>query len=134
VASTGDDSPELAGGRTVKSRRRFITDFVIALMPLGATASAQEYKAQQAGKVYRIGILSAASRSLSAAPVHLEEALRELGYIDGKNVVLDWRFAEGQLDRLPALADDLVRANVDVLVAISPFDISAAKRATATIP
>src|SRR4029077_17913829 len=62
VASTGDDSPRLAGGRTVKSRRRFITDFVIALMPLGATASAQEYKAQQTGQIRRIGVLMGLGR------------------------------------------------------------------------
>jgi putative tryptophan/tyrosine transport system substrate-binding protein len=110
------------------NRRAFVTGLgAVLAAPLGAGA-------QPAGRVYRVGILGATSRSLSAAPAHLEEALRELGYVDGKNVILDWRFAEGQLDKLPALADDLVRANVDVLVAISPFDISAAKRATATIP
>jgi hypothetical protein len=73
----------------VKSRRRFITDFVIALMPLGATASAQEYKAQQAGKVYRVGVLgtptSVEQKDLWDA---FRQRLREPGYVEGQNIAL----------------------------------------------
>ena len=71
----------------MKSRRRFITDFVIALMPLGTTASAQEYKAQQAEKLYRIGMLERTSPAVNA--VNLEgfrRGLRELGYVERKSL------------------------------------------------
>jgi ABC-type uncharacterized transport system substrate-binding protein len=135
VASTGDDSPELAGGRTVKSRRRFITDFVIALMPLGATASAQEYKAQQqqSGNVHRIGLLGAHSPSAQSKSV--EAGLRDLGYVEGKNIVIEYRWAEGKYDRLPTVAAELAALKVNVIVTTggTPPALSA-KRATTTIP
>ena len=85
-------------------------------------------EAQPAGRVYRVGFLSAAG----VEP--FREALRELGYVEGQNLVLEVRLAAGRLDRLPALAADLVAAKVDVIAAASPPAIQAAKEATATIP
>jgi putative ABC transport system substrate-binding protein len=99
-------------------------------------------EAQQAGRVNRIGILSGASpisemvgphptsRSISA----LLQRLRELGYVYGQNLVTEPRSAEGMPDRLPALAADLVRLPVDVIVASSPPAARAAQQATQTIP
>jgi putative ABC transport system substrate-binding protein len=92
-------------------------------------------QAQQAGKIPRIGYLHGAP--LSAALARNEafrQGLRELGYVEGKNIVLEWRSAEGKLDRLPALAAELVRLKVDVIVTAGPLPTRAAKEATTTIP
>ena len=62
------------------------------------------------------------------------QGLRELGYVEGKNIVIEWRFAEGKLDRLPALAAELVRLKVDVIVTGGSTATRAAKEATITIP
>ena len=97
------------------------------------TASLAE--AQQQTKVPRIGFLSAASLSSVAPRVDgFRQGLRELGYIEGKNVVIDWPSAEGNPDRLPALASELVRLKVDVIVTGGPTATRAAKEATSTIP
>lgn len=91
-------------------------------------------KAQQAAKIPRIGFLAG---DLAGAP-HLPEAfrqgLRDLGYVDGRNISIDYRDAEGKLDRLPKLATELVALNVDVIVAVATLHVSAAKQATTTIP
>ena len=79
-------------------------------------------QAQQPRKVPRIGYLSA--NSLSASPARIEafrQGLRELGYVEGKNIIIEWRSAEGKLDRLPALAAELVRLKVDVIVTNGPI-------------
>jgi putative ABC transport system substrate-binding protein len=60
--------------------------------------------------------------------------LRELGYVEGKNIAIEWRYAEGKFDRLPGLAAELVSLNVDVIVTAGPMDTRAAKEATSTIP
>jgi len=118
----------------VISRRRFLTGVAIALAPIGAAAAAQEYKAQQAAKIARIGWLGI---NLAAAP-HLREAfrqgLRDLGYVEGRNVVIEYRDAEGKYERLPALAAELVALKVDVIVAAGTLQALAAKQATKTIP
>jgi hypothetical protein len=62
------------------------------------------------------------------------QGLRELGYVEGKNVVIEWRYAEGKLDRLPALAAELVRLKVDIIVSAGPAATRHAKVATVTIP
>src|SRR5687768_4083958 len=92
-------------------------------------------EAQQVGKVSRIGYLTATSRSAIAARTKaFEQGLRELGYVEGRNIVIEHRHAEGKLDRLPALAAELVRLNVDVIVSAGPADTTAAKELTNTIP
>ena len=92
-------------------------------------------EAQQPTKVPRIGYLSAASPSANSARIEaFRQGLRELGYVEGKNIVIEWRSAEGKLDRLPALAAELVRLKVDVIVTGGPTATRAAKEATATIP
>lgn len=87
-------------------------------------------EAQPVGKVYRVGYLSPAADVFEP----FRNGLRELGYVEGQNLVLEVRLAAGRLDQLPALAADLVRARVDVIAAVSPAAIQAAKEATTMIP
>ena len=92
-------------------------------------------RAQQAMKVPRIGYLSGTSLSVNSARVEaFRQGLHELGYVEGKNIVIEWRYAEGKLARLPALAAELVHLKVDVIVASAPPPTRSAKQATATIP
>jgi putative ABC transport system substrate-binding protein len=93
-------------------------------------------QAQQPTKVPRIGHLSAGG-SLSPNRPRIEaflQGLRELGYVEGKNIVIEWRSAEGKFDRLPALAAELVRLKVEVIVTVGPTATRPAKEATSTIP
>ena len=94
-----------------------------------------EVQAQQPGKVPRIGYLDGVA--LSAVEARLEafrQGLRELGYIEGKNIVIEWRSAEGKADRLPDLAAELVRLKVDAIVTGGAGATRPARNATATIP
>ena len=96
-------------------------------------------EAQQPKKVPRIGYLSAGDPagdpSSNAARIEpFRQGLRELGYVEGKNIFIEWRYAEGKLDRLPALAAELVLLKVDVIVTSGPTVTRAAKEATNTIP
>ena len=92
-------------------------------------------EAQQPTKVARIGFLLAVSPSAAAARTEaFRQGLRELGYVEGKNIVIESRYAEGKLDRLPALAAELVRLKVDIIVTAGGQATRAAKEATPTIP
>src|SRR5215475_13217625 len=92
-------------------------------------------EAQQPKKVPRIGFFSATSPSTTSARLEaFRQGLSELGYVEGKNIFIEWRFAEGKSDRLPALAAELVRLKVDVIVSASPTTTRSAKQATVTIP
>jgi putative tryptophan/tyrosine transport system substrate-binding protein len=102
----------------------------VVLLALGVTAEAQQPK-----KVPRLGYLSGSSPSAIAARVEaFRQGLRELGYVEGKNILIEWRFAEGKLDRLPELAAELVRLKVDIIVSAGPQVTHPAKEATSTIP
>jgi putative tryptophan/tyrosine transport system substrate-binding protein len=107
-------------------------DFLVAAGALLAAPLVAE--AQQAAKVTRIGYLS---HNLAASP-HLPEAfrqgLRDLGYVEGRNLVIEYRDAEGKAERLPALAAELVALKVDVIVTVSNTTALAAKQATRTVP
>jgi ABC-type uncharacterized transport system substrate-binding protein len=99
------------------------------------TVCGARVEAQQPTKVPRIGFLSAFSgSSLSARIEAFRQGLRELGYVEGKNVVIESRYAEGRLDRLTDLAAELVRLKVDVIVTGGPSPTRATKEATVTIP
>jgi len=103
---------------------------VVALTVCGVRAEAQ----QPAG-IPRIGILSPVSGSVSPARVEaFRQRLRELGYVEGKNIIFEFRYAEGRPETLPELVDELVRLNVDVLVVDTSNATQAAKNATKTIP
>src|SRR6266581_3163106 len=108
---------------------------MIAVVALGAAASPIASRAQKQGKVWRVGFLSLSSASESAPnTAAFLKSLRGLGYIEGKNLVVEWRFAEGSFERLAAQAADLVQLKVDVIVAVASAAIGAAQKATTTIP
>ena len=115
-------------GDPVIDRRRFVG-------ALAATAVVPLSGAQPAGKVYRIGYIQTATPDEQA---HLTKALRrrlrELGYVEGQNIVVERRFAWGKQERLPELAAELVRLNVDVIMTGGNPVIAAVKQATSTIP
>jgi putative ABC transport system substrate-binding protein len=92
-------------------------------------------QAQQPKKVPRIGFLIGTSPSTISDRIEaFRQGLRELGYVEGKNIVIEYRYSEGKLDRLRELAAELVRLNVDVIVTSGPTPNRAAKEATVTIP
>jgi putative ABC transport system substrate-binding protein len=103
----------------------------------GGALVTQSAAAQQPTKVWRIGFLNAASRQrideFGGADAFVK-AMHDLGYVEGRNLVIEWRHADGNYDRLPALADEFVRLKVDVIVAVASPAIRAAQRATSTIP
>jgi putative ABC transport system substrate-binding protein len=106
--------------------------FVLLFAPLAAEA--QPAKLQPAERVWRIGYLGGGSRERIAHLVDaLESGLRDLGYVEGRNAVFEHRFADGRLERLPDLAAEMVRIQLDVIVASNP-QIVAVKQATTTIP
>jgi putative ABC transport system substrate-binding protein len=104
----------------------------IGTLAAGLLAAPRAAEAQSAGKLYRIGLLSPTSQSLGIEPIRV--GLRTLGYVEGHNLVIEYRSAEGRFDRLPDLAAELVRLHVDVIVALVTQASLAAKNATSTIP
>jgi putative tryptophan/tyrosine transport system substrate-binding protein len=109
-------------------RRRFITGAVCLL------AAPLAVEAQPAGKVYRIGVLSPLRAPSAAFFATFWAPLRERGWVDGQNFVFEARYAEGNYDRFPAMAADLVRLQVDLILAYGERAALAAKEATTTIP
>ena len=92
-------------------------------------------EAQQPMKIPKMGFLFATSPSVSPARVEaFRQGLRELGYVEGKNIVIEYRYAAGKLDRLPALASELVGLKVDVIVTAGGLSTRAAKEASAVVP
>jgi putative ABC transport system substrate-binding protein len=101
----------------------------------GAAAWPLAARAQEAAKIPRVGYLSPGSSTAELARDEaFRQGLRELGYIEGKSIVIEYRFAEGKFERLPGLAAELVRLDVDVIVALVTQASLAAKHATGTIP
>jgi len=109
---------------------------LLAALGAGTLMAARTVPARQPDKVWRVGFLS--QRRIdnidSDAYGGLPQGLRKLGYVEGKNLVIEWRAAEGALGRLPDLAAELVALNVDVIVVAGSPSIRAAQKATATIP
>jgi len=112
-------------------RRTFIK--VIAAV-FAAPLASHGQAPPRAGKVARVGILMNLYAPDAGPPQALRRALRELGYIEGENIVIDWRYQLGRGDRLPALAAELVRLQPDVILADATAAIRAAMQATSTIP
>jgi len=113
-------------------RRAFLGTLAGGLLAVPLAA-----EAQPAGKVYRIGLLgnTPLPESSPDAPGWgtLRQGMKELGYVEGKNIVFEYRWSEGKADRFPNLAAELARLRVDVIVTIGP-GVAPAKRATTTIP
>ena len=107
-----------------------LTSILISVAVVVVAAMTQ---AQQHAKVPKIGWLGARPAS-TGAQVIIGQELRELGYVEGKNIAFEYRYADNKLDRLPVLADELVRLKVDVLLTPSTAEALAAKNATKTIP
>ncbi len=108
---------------------------LISTLALGLLAAPLPAEAQQEGKVYRIGILTGGSASSSKRNIGpFLEGLHELGYVEGKNIVIEYRHADRKRDRLPGLAAELVHTKVDVIVVTGTRPVAAAKQATSTIP
>jgi ABC-type uncharacterized transport system substrate-binding protein len=112
------------------NRRVFISGITVGLV--GAPLAAE---AQPAGKVYRIGILEAIPAAQNAANLAaLRKGLRDLGYVEGRNLIIEYRSADGRAERFPDLASELVRLKVDLIVTRGTPAARAAKNATGTIP
>ncbi len=111
-------------------------DTIAALLALGAAKWPLASFAQQPGKVWRVGFL--ALRRIGPLDSdffgEFPRGMRELGYIEGKNLVIEWRSAEGEVERLPKVAAELVRLKVDVIVPAGAQAVRAAQKATITIP
>jgi putative ABC transport system substrate-binding protein len=109
-----------------------ITLWQLATLLLATVSLVQ---AQQPTKIPRIGYLGLGSASISPGRIEaFRQGLRELGYVEGKSIVIDYRYSGEKIDRLPALADEVVRLKVDVLVTAGASATRAAKEATSTIP
>jgi putative ABC transport system substrate-binding protein len=109
------------------NRRAFLIGSLVGML-----ASSVSAEAQQARKVYRVGMLLAGDRPSQVEA--LRQGLRELSYIEGQNIVVEVRHAEGRFERLAVIAAELVRLKVDVIVATGSEGVQAAKNATDTVP
>ena len=116
-------------GNHMMERRTFMT-----LVSGGLLAVPLAAEAQQARKVPRVGVLAGQSAEISPPILTLREGLRELGYVEGQNIAIEWRWAQGKDERYPDLAAELVNLKVDVIVAPTTAGAQAAQRATKTIP
>ncbi len=112
-----------------------IRRIVACLLTTALLSIAPFAEAQQPKKLPRIGFLGATSPSVESTRLEgFRQGLRELGYLEGKNIVIEWRWAEGKFDRLPDLAAELVRLDVEVIVTGGSTSSGAAKEVTTTIP
>jgi putative ABC transport system substrate-binding protein len=124
-------------GRRQKAKEEKSMSKKLSFLALCAVLFALCYpaEAQQTRKVYRIGFLSAGSESsMSSRTQALLQGLQTLGYVEGQNILIDYRAAEGKNDRLPDLVAELIQLKVDVIVATSTLAARPAKAATKTIP
>ena len=110
-----------------------VTVLILYAMLLALSLPAE---AQQAGKVPRIGYVSPTGGPKTPGPAveGFQQGLRDFGYIEGKNIVVEYRYVEGKFDRNPSLVAELMQLKVEVLVVPGPGGIRAAKQATKTVP
>ncbi len=108
----------------------------LGTLGLSVLAAPLASEAQQTRKIPRVGVLGGQSPEDSPAPpiLALRQGLRELGYVEGQNIAIEWRWAHGKLERFPDLAAELVKLKVDIIVASTGPSVQAAQRATGTIP
>jgi putative tryptophan/tyrosine transport system substrate-binding protein len=121
--------------QAIVKRESFLLALGASLFALGFFAPCSSVLAQQTGKVARIGFLDVSTASSMAGLVKgFREELSKLGWVEGKNITIEYRFADQVTDRLPELAADLVRLKVDLIVVVATPVALAAKKATTTIP
>ncbi len=116
---------------------RLRTIGLISTLALGLLAGPLPIEAQQAGKVYRVGFLDFRLRSTTTDPrfIALRQGLQELGYVEGQNLVIEYRSAKGKRNRLPEVTAELVKLKVDIIVTSGSIRVwRAAQRSTRTIP
>ncbi len=111
------------------NRRAFITSLAV-----GALLASRSADAQQAGKVYRVGFLWDSPAVFPDAIEAFRRGLRDLGWVEGQNIAIEYRWAEGKPERMREFAEELVRLKVDVIIAPSSIYTAASKRATSAIP
>src|SRR5215510_9650913 len=119
------------GLRAEPVNKRVLVSFVAILI----LAVVQTVGAQQPKKVPRIGYVTVASRSTILARIDaFQQGMSDLGYVEGKNILIEWRFGDGKPDRLPALSEELMQLKVDVIITGGPISTRRAKEVTASIP
>jgi len=119
----------------IEQRKNMRGKFIFLTLCAVVLAHCSFAEAQQPTKVARLGFLIATSPSTEKTRIDsFLQGMRELGYVEGKNLVIEWRYAEGQFDRLPNLAAELTRLKVEVIVTTGSTSTRAAKQATSTIP
>jgi putative ABC transport system substrate-binding protein len=139
TARLRDVPSPLGSRRAVSSGRRdrmmAKTSMLIATLAVGLLVGSRAAEAQPStGKVWRIGAVMSLYPPDSDPPRAFRKHLHTLGYVEGQNLVIEWRYARGRDDRLPGLATELVRLNVDLIVADTTLATRAVMQATATIP
>ncbi|MEK6666470.1 MAG: ABC transporter substrate binding protein, partial [candidate division NC10 bacterium] len=108
---------------------------VIVTLALGILLAPLATQAQQAGKVHRIGFLGNSTAALEANLVGpFREGLRDLGYVEGQNILIEYRWADGKYERFPALIAELIALKVDVIVTAGTPATLAVKKATTSVP
>ena len=123
-------SSQISKSKIDNSKCRVLWLIAIALVAMSTLVSAQQPK-----KIPRVGYLSASSASVALVRTNaFRQGLRDFGYVEGKNLIVELRYADGKFDRLPTLAAELVRLPVDVIVSAGPSVTSPAKKATNDIP
>ncbi len=120
-----------SGSKLKSEIRNFKSAILVCALLLAPSFSAE---AQQAKKIFRIGLLTWTAAPPPSSTTPFEQGLRQLGYVEGQNIAIERRYANGQLDRLPKLASDLARLPLDVILTQSFPAALAAKQATSTIP
>jgi putative ABC transport system substrate-binding protein len=134
---SGDGPPGRPWADRRKSTMRRSTVGIILVLTLGCVVALRAAEAQGPGKVYRIGVLGLGYAAADINVVRLENlrlGLRELGYVEGRNLTLEYRWAEGRPERLADLADELVRLPVDLMVTWGTVGVQVAKHTTTTLP
>ncbi len=132
MTAVGDQRSEISKYEEIKFMNKKICLLALCAMLFALCLRAE---AQQPTKLHRIGYLLGASSSFYTARIDaFQQGLNELGYTEGKNIVIEYRYADGKADRLPALAKELVGLKLDVIVATTTPSVLAAKKASATIP
>ena len=136
LAASGDNKMTKAkardGGESQKNMKKNILLFLILNLALGWLELAD---AQGPGKIWKVGVLASSSPSLNEARDEaLRQGLKSRGYIEGQNLVIEYKYAEGKIERLPQLARELIEDKVDVIVVGGTRVALSAKKATSTIP